>query len=639
MQRKDYQDALNELSLSSEFCKKMEKKLSVPLSDEDEYEEIENHVEVIKHKKSSRFIAAVASFALICGIGAGAFCFRDDISKTFSNGSTETVTDYLGDDHTFNFPFGQVELSGRLCSYYSASKNATYEITPEQAVKLKDILTEIDWSKENKTESDSELTIDQYYMNNMSYDISDDDQASMYFSCPNTEDFFQYMNSDEGNADWDQSSIDCSCTVSFTNTGRIVVSTIIEDTHDYTKCHFITREYPLTLDQFNRIRDLLFYDESHALFSLLGVSADLKGGQYNIQPEKTSHPLSEQQAFEIANLFNKLEFERDDDYEPSNDDMNSEMCVIFTDDEYEYLISFDKNDHATFAKHNTDNDETVCDFYRVRENIQYKSYDSIYAALSAILNNGKLTDCPLPDEPFDSIFIRSTEGGKCTGFRLEGSEKDDIEEFLRGTNWRDPIFENSFMLINKFSINMGNIRLDIYENGIVYYHPNTDMSGVKIYIIDDPDKLFDSFDMLKNNSAPLSDDKLVDTALDLTSDDASLTLESEHQQSPTIKRFDKVREYLKAQEWEQQKFINNSPYYISVYSYLSSNYYTEDFIDNTDILYSPDSSGCIYLIRSESARFCLTKDGVLSDSITGGIFKCKDPDTLISQLNELLETS
>ena len=37
MQRNDYQDALNELRLSSKFCEEMEKKLSAQVTEDDEY--------------------------------------------------------------------------------------------------------------------------------------------------------------------------------------------------------------------------------------------------------------------------------------------------------------------------------------------------------------------------------------------------------------------------------------------------------------------------------------------------------------------------------------------------------------------------------------------------------------------------
>ena len=71
MPSKDYKDALNDIRLSSEFCAKMEEKLSKDIFEDDEYEEVENHVEVIEHKGFRKYMAAAAVIAVIGAVGGG----------------------------------------------------------------------------------------------------------------------------------------------------------------------------------------------------------------------------------------------------------------------------------------------------------------------------------------------------------------------------------------------------------------------------------------------------------------------------------------------------------------------------------------------------------------------------------------
>ena len=64
MSSKDYKNALNDIRLSSDFCAKMEEKLSKAEFDDDGYQEVENHVEVIENKGFKKYLAAAAIIAI-----------------------------------------------------------------------------------------------------------------------------------------------------------------------------------------------------------------------------------------------------------------------------------------------------------------------------------------------------------------------------------------------------------------------------------------------------------------------------------------------------------------------------------------------------------------------------------------------
>ncbi|WP_019679164.1 hypothetical protein [Ruminococcus flavefaciens] len=81
MQRRDYQDALNELRLRSSFCEEMEKKLKAS-SVSDEYTDEVTHVEVVPQRSFKKTAVAVAAALVICGVGGGAvYRFGGDIKK------------------------------------------------------------------------------------------------------------------------------------------------------------------------------------------------------------------------------------------------------------------------------------------------------------------------------------------------------------------------------------------------------------------------------------------------------------------------------------------------------------------------------------------------------------------------------
>ena len=114
MQRKDYQDALNELRLGSSFCEEMEKKLSAERAEADEYTDEVTHVDVISPRRSHKGLAIAAAAVLLIGGAGGTVLYRN--KDTFLSTTTNEDSSYY-DEKSFAFPFGTVDLHGLVVNY------------------------------------------------------------------------------------------------------------------------------------------------------------------------------------------------------------------------------------------------------------------------------------------------------------------------------------------------------------------------------------------------------------------------------------------------------------------------------------------------------------------------------------------
>ena len=151
-------DALNDIRLSSAFCAKMEERLSRAAFDDDGYQEVENHVEVIENKGFKKYIAAAAVIAVIGAVGGGGFLHVKDNFSIGKNYDVEDEDDIEGSGITeahdgntvFDFPFGESDLSGvefiyaeGFCGNIMSQLSATAD--DETASQLVNAFSNIDW--------------------------------------------------------------------------------------------------------------------------------------------------------------------------------------------------------------------------------------------------------------------------------------------------------------------------------------------------------------------------------------------------------------------------------------------------------------------------------------------------------------
>ena len=156
MQWKDYKDALNDIRLSSEFCKKMEAKLSEEPDTYDEYEEVENHVEVVHNKGFRKYLAAAAVVAVIGAVGSGGYMrIKSDLNSGEQYGledeaAEKTAAEDNNPEKIFSFPFGDIPLKNTTFLYSSySSLNGTQSSSvanDETSDQLIELFSQVDWT-------------------------------------------------------------------------------------------------------------------------------------------------------------------------------------------------------------------------------------------------------------------------------------------------------------------------------------------------------------------------------------------------------------------------------------------------------------------------------------------------------------
>ena len=266
MQRGDYKNALNELQLSSKFCEKMEKMLTeCKRSDEDEYEDVVTHVDVVKPRRF-RGLATAAAFVIAAGAVGGGAIYK-------YNEKCNTVPDsqhMIYDDYYCHFPFATLPLHDAVFIVNDRAIESTVIAFDSIAKKLYNFFENAEWTDVSFQKSQYNA----YYYQGISFTINN---YSINITSDNTVNVVKSIYKDsEGNP-------------------------MPDDTSYVPENGYVDYEYyaySLPEGSYNELLKLLLEDR-------ISVNADI--GDFNIRlldaeyhTEKSDGVVSEEQAFSLS---------------------------------------------------------------------------------------------------------------------------------------------------------------------------------------------------------------------------------------------------------------------------------------------------------------------------------------------------
>lgn len=609
MQRKDYQDALNELRLSSKFCEEMEKKLSEAASESDEYIDEVTHVDVVPQRSFKKTAIAAAVTLAICGIGGGTlYTYKDDVKEAFGNTESDTGA---YETYTYNFPFGSIDLRGSIFNYYPyysvASGGATIVTDIEKAKKLSELFADVTFEK---------VDVNEEGYGDLSYHVGDmisthDSKSERYI------DFYEdgYIRIQKY-ADGVQYSVVSPDDVSG-NVDITVDSFVFDDgTADYSEPTYLYDEYyKMPIETFRSMRSIIFGSDTSGSVNVFGYSTEFSGAEFKTPFSEGT--ISAVQAHYITDIIRAATWEK-----PMQDHSSEECDVItITSDHSDsrYNIRFCSNGIAYITFLNEDGSVIKDSTYRYGK--QY------YNDILEILDDGKKCYCPLKYEPSEkagimiNTYSRSSDNNSYSSnsYFVSGEKYKELMDKLESMNWIQAV--SSYPDHSTFDgiyIDTGTKFLSIDSNGKCELY-NT-ASGTHLtsntYFVESDDYLelvnwakeLESHPDDGNDLAHLAVEKIFgslnDKGIGISYSSSMTSNINDMVDIYTTDLVDELYETLSEIEWEAaepQDLLSEAMYYIT------------------------GSNG--------SSFITLTRSGIMADMLTERFYKCSEPE----KYNEIID--
>ena len=603
MPSKDYKDALNDIRLSSEFCAKMEEKLSKDIFEDDEYEEVENHVEVIEHKGFRKYMAAAAVIAVIGAVGGGGFLrFKSDFSSIEQYGiesEVEEETSEAENDSTekiFDFPFASIDLSGLTFIYHQTgyvNQTAVTISSAEMADQLIAFFSQVDWTETEMGYNTLKL-----------YDEDDEEAEALTIA----------IDSELGNEKISFNSYrnGKNCNVSILSSGSITVNSSTEES-DFAHISY----YEMGPGQFSQLKNLLFSMQKEEYIEFADIRANIVGAKYSM--DKGTGIITAEQAALLANCFNRGGWETDTDlYERP---IESPITLYLSGDDYDYKVELYSIGLAFVTNYNSQNENSS----QTQKNYRFASI--FYSDIKKILTGEQDIDCPVNISYMENAVIQLSEGGKCTSYALDKDDLIYLQSILRQSKWTTELFSQamiSFSMAQNLCIKDDNSVFYIDVDGYtIYYNKNT---SEEVYRInkDDFKKLTSEVAAMSKNKTLLSDTDIVQRGIEkcLSGDTVHFVdtlsdypISGDDINIPT----EVLREVFEGTEWKALN-MNSGDTNGNTSSYATAMINTKFQIINTD---------------SSDNMIMLSKDGYYIDLLSFCIYESSDSARIAEQLDQL----
>ncbi|EWM54946.1 hypothetical protein [Ruminococcus flavefaciens] len=475
MQRRDYQDALNELRLRSSFCEEMEKKLKAS-SVSDEYTDEVTHVEVVPQRSFKKTAVAVAAALVICGVGGGAvYRFGGDIKKEFSNEEDETIGEgYNYDYYAFNFPFGRVELHGTMFNYIPSglhSYNSTTVSNEEEGRKLFELFSNTNFEKLIVVDDDTLTNL--YQCEGITFEY-DGGRVTFYdngivSAMEMREVFFESTEGSEGGEVPDDNDI----TVYYSGNGSVVRYGSDEKIENYESgCEY----YRISVTAYRKMRDIIFGINSIGSVDVFGIVTEFSGAEFST-PEN-SGTITNGQATYIADMLRMYKPVKTEMKAPSADREHIDISMDCIDDKYKLEIY--PNGFTRVTSYDDSGNEIVNHF---------KIESDVYSYLKDVLRDGK--KCDVPFDTLDGNCIVTTlemHELKNNAYLFSDSEKEKLEKMLIDMDWRECMYGGLYsidIMTSPIYIITDNVDITLYSDGkvvcdIIDQNGNDNLSTYKV---------------------------------------------------------------------------------------------------------------------------------------------------------------
>lgn len=444
MYRKDYQNALNELRLSSSFCEEMEKKLSASPSDEDYYEDAVSHVEVVKKRSPKKFAAIAAAAAIIGTAGGGALLnISDNIKKDpFADSGiyeTETTTAESSSNSTvFDFPFASIDLSKFTCGYFKEFNCLSYassgSVSEELCSLLKSFeMTKTEYPRIRYSNTDYISFMSSYpEASGINLYIDENDYLEVvlsgYYYNNNSNNTVMYadVNGDGGiTLKGGEVSVDSDPADNDGDSGE-------EKHYELDPNSLTTEYYYLGSGAFNKVKELLYGNDKFTDLDFLGVSGDLITATFDMKTRDGMFTASE--AYNVATILNQTLWHHEDNKNAIPE--SEETFTIHVEDENKKCsICMSEKGNAVITCENTKGNESS--FTSAR----YSFDPEIYTKINKILKQAeKLTEeCPLGDDIWDydhAMICKKDYSQKSRPFYIEGENLKELITVFKDMTWQ-----------------------------------------------------------------------------------------------------------------------------------------------------------------------------------------------------------
>jgi hypothetical protein len=609
MPSKDYKDALNDLRLSSEFCAKMEKKLSESPFTDDEYEEVENHVEVVETKGFKKYIAAAAVIAVIGAVGSGGYLrIKNDFDSKEQYGIDSEIEEESEVNESygkiFEFPFGSIDLEGLLFIYSAPNCNTEISATAsaETADKLMNVLSQIDWES-------STSIYDPLIVNDETADINIGSIDMLGCDAIN---FTYYKDGRQ-------------ITVYFYSNGDI---TAYLDSSRSTVLRYST-----TSEQYSEIKHILFGDET-IMPDFVGIKADFNGVRYDMKNK--SGNVTADQAMLISSCLKNSTFYADTDrYERPDKDT---ITFYLSDEDGDYVVDLYPSGMAFVS--------TLESGKSLQKIYHFSPF--IYSDIEKILNGlQESITCPVDLSCTGSTLIKYVNKSECACYDVGKYELESWQNVLNAADWHSELStamtQNLTKTTESIIIKNNNVMLYICDNGIIVAADTKNPTATpEVYSIDDFAPLSAEVKEMGSKMIPLTDDELVKAEFNsaLNNDKIDIMVETTNinkdLESSHVSKMaydisaDALREIFVNTEWERCDEFKRPD--------ISSDDQVRSFGYFSVIITADAQDVKVYSLNSLSTSnaFVFTSQGLFVDYETSNVYKCKDPESLTEQIDDLI---
>ncbi len=622
MSSKDYKNALNDIRLSSNFCAKMEEKLSKAEFDDDGYQEVENHVEVIENKGFKKYLAAAAVIAVIGTVGGGGYMrlkdnFGSDEQYGVESEVEEVTSETKNSDSVFDFPFASIDLEGTTFILQETNYGSIHSEVPvvasyDMAAQLIEVFSQVNWN-ESKSVT---------YTVNIPDDKDDDDnsEADEIYTAINASLNGENITFNYGyNGDYYY--------VHMYESGMINVSMSSVD-------NGLEKEfgYNMTSEQYQAIKTVIFGKEEH-MATFAGIKADLIGARYAINGQ--SGTVTDEQAKYLAKCLKEMSdtlLSEGHKERPANEEP---ISLFIKDDAYDCRVDFYSTGEAFNKKMINSTNEITERAYNFNP-IVYSDIKNILAGLDDI-------PCPVDVADLDGTLLKCTFDNKCNVYTLDKEQMKQLQSLLENCKWKPELYTTAIMDSSAFaetsfynnSIVLKNKEqfLFIYSGGLAIYSDKNGTASYMpdVYHIDGIDKLISDTKAMNSKMTSLSTNELINRELDicLSGDIAEVNLlgtdypyTESGRKIPTAK----LREVFEGLEWEEMEFkeyADESELYDEIYSQ-----YDEDGVNIK-----------LYMINQNSVykMFGINNPGIYTNQETGRSYRCSEPEKVVEKLDKLYE--
>ncbi|WP_303824332.1 hypothetical protein [Ruminococcus flavefaciens] len=579
MQWKDYKDALNDIRLSSEFCKEMEAKLSEEPDTYDEYEEVENHVEVIHNKDFRKYLAAAAVVAVIGAVGSGGYMrIKSDLNSGEQYGledeaAEKTAAEDNNPEKIFSFPFGDISLKNTTFLYSSySSLNGTLSSSvanDETSDQLIELFSQIDWAP--VSEADLLCTAINTALSYNTPDVGVEAIAMTYYN--------------EGT----------EINISFRSNGFIMVSCTSPEPR------FTDSYYNMTVEQFNQLKKILFDAQKIGVATLPGFEIDFNGISYSAFGKTGTVNEMQANALALAITNQELTLMPEDTEAPDDEPIS----FIFSSGTLSGRIDCYPNGVTFIERNYSDSGEHFKKAYACTE--------SCYSAIEKLLVNKPDDSITVDISEMSDAMVKYTENGSCTAFIIDEDELANLQECLENIKWYSEYFSfdiHNYEDVDCIYIGDDKKSLKIYSNGnVVYYDINSEKYSY-YYVIEDYNTILSEIKSISGKTLFTDSEIVRNTVFQHSNYEETSIITGGVENSP----IDSMRLVSSA---DLNKLFENIEW------------------EHIGYIHSNISSSKIYYAPRGASNFLLNDNGIFCDLDTGICYKCSDPEALIEGIEAL----